>query len=444
MAIDNHQSGIRDISESREKFADYLNFAGRLFKLGTAELLSVYHQMPTATMIAPAAVWQKYGGHIIDDRAESLVVVDKSGKQKQFFDYSQTLQDKPRPFQWSLNKDIATEVLTAYNAEYNRAAGNMSRYIDGVLHDNVVENLNEYARIMGLGVGRGTADYKVFRKSVISIATRIVAARCELGSGWIYSGGDLDLSAFDLARENGTADKLAAIAEETAKAALRVIEKDVNKATALIVERSLQNGTEINERNTVGRTDDRGRSGGLDNSPAGQRAALLPDMDSRQGRQSPEARPGQRSVLRAGGRLQGDALAGRGRVDEAGAGAVREGLADVHGAESQRAGNGDSGTGTVENRRAESGARSVRNVRPFSGRLSEIISAAAEQELSGAAEVAGNNGFARQAGRDGTDSAAAEGELTGAYTVLIKREADNSITTELKKKDEKIAAEYED
>ena len=72
----------------KEAFADYLKFAGKFFKLPSAQSMLVYSTNPSATMVADYNTWKKFDRHV--KRGTNSIAVLNNGGLKHYFDISQT------------------------------------------------------------------------------------------------------------------------------------------------------------------------------------------------------------------------------------------------------------------------------------------------------------------------------------------------------------------
>ena len=94
----------------RKAFAEYLKYAGKFYKLPTAQTMVMFETNPKATMVADYDTWKKFG-HQVQRGANSIAVLN-GGELKHLFDISQTAGEKV-PYQWTLDKQTAQEFVAA-------------------------------------------------------------------------------------------------------------------------------------------------------------------------------------------------------------------------------------------------------------------------------------------------------------------------------------------
>ena len=66
--IDRVRENYEDVTErlfsDKAAFEDYLKFAGKFFKLPSAQSMTVYGTNPKATMVADFDTWKKFNRHV--------------------------------------------------------------------------------------------------------------------------------------------------------------------------------------------------------------------------------------------------------------------------------------------------------------------------------------------------------------------------------------------
>ena len=103
-----YESITEQLYKNKETFAEYLKFAGKFYKMPTAQTMTMFATNPKATMVADYDTWKKYG-HYVKRGANSIAVLCGNGL-KHYFDISQTNGDRV-PYQWTLDKQTAQEFM---------------------------------------------------------------------------------------------------------------------------------------------------------------------------------------------------------------------------------------------------------------------------------------------------------------------------------------------
>lgn len=97
-----YESITEQLYQNKETFAEYLKFAGRFFKMPTAQTMTMFATNPKATMVADYDTWQRFGRQV-QRGTNSIAVLDGSGL-KHYFDISQTAGGRPLFFVKSAQK----------------------------------------------------------------------------------------------------------------------------------------------------------------------------------------------------------------------------------------------------------------------------------------------------------------------------------------------------
>ena len=227
-----YESITEQLYKNRDTFAEYLKFAGKFFKMPTAQTIAMFASNPKATMVADYDTWRKFGRQVMRG-TNSIAVLDGSGL-KHYFDISQTSGGKP-PYQWTLDKRTAQEFIAAFSKAESKEYKSMSGCVNAIGRTATANNLENAIKALNIP----EADRAAFEKSFVSITQYFIAARCELGGKFDYKNNPMDLAAFDLVHSKAEAEKLTEYVQLTARPALLSMEKTIN---SLIAERSIDNG----------------------------------------------------------------------------------------------------------------------------------------------------------------------------------------------------------
>ena len=227
-----YESITEQLYKDKETFAEYLKFAGKFFKMPTAQTMTMFATNPKATMVADYDTWKKYG-HYVKRGANSIAVLSGSGL-KHYFDISQTSGDRV-PYQWTLDKQTAQEFIAAFSKAEGKEYKSMSSCVNAIGRTAAAETIENAVKALNIS----EADRAAFEKSFISITQYFIAARCELGGKFDYKNAPMDLSAFDLVHSKAEAEKLTEYVQITARPALLSMEKSIN---SIIAERSMNYG----------------------------------------------------------------------------------------------------------------------------------------------------------------------------------------------------------
>ena len=70
-----YESITEQLYQNKETFAEYLKFAGRFFKMPTAQTMTMFATNPKATMVADYDTWQRFGRQV-QRGTNSIAVLD--------------------------------------------------------------------------------------------------------------------------------------------------------------------------------------------------------------------------------------------------------------------------------------------------------------------------------------------------------------------------------
>ena len=227
-----YESITEQLYKNKETFAEYLKFAGKFYKMPTAQTMTMFATNPKATMVADYDTWKKFG-HYVKRGANSIAVLCGNGL-KHYFDISQTSGDRV-PYQWTLDKQTAQEFIAAFSKAEGREFKSMSSCVNAIGRAAAAETIENAVKALNIS----EADRAAFEKSFISITQYFIAARCELGGKFDYKNAPMDLTAFDLVHSKAEAEKLTEYVQITARPALLSMEKSIN---SIIAERSMNYG----------------------------------------------------------------------------------------------------------------------------------------------------------------------------------------------------------
>ena len=322
----------------KEAFKEYLRYAGKFYKLPTAQTMVMFDANPNATMVADYDTWRKFG-HQVQRGARSLAVLSGDGL-KHYFDISQTAGEKV-PYQWTMDKDTAQEYVDTLSKAEGMNFKTLSSCVNYLGQTAAMENIRKAEAALNISEEEKVA----FEKSFISITQYFIAARCELGSNFKYKNAPIDLTALDMMRSKAEAEKLTEYIQIAAKSTLLSMEKSINK---IIAERSMNN-----ER---GKTDIlQGGREELSRNHNGERKDI-------------QARPDEVRVLGAGGN---GSDRGRSRTDESPDRPLGDGMEKVYDGELSRRNTVASGAAEMGTDTPSGGQRSVGTV----GAASETVRA---------------------------------------------------------------------
>ena len=229
---ENYENVTDRLFSDNAAFAEYLKFAGKFFKLPSAQSMTVYGVKPDAAMVAEYDTWTRFDRHV--KRGTSSIAVLENGSLKHLFDISQTNGSKI-PYQWTLDKDTANalieETFQREGQRFNSFSGVINYYGSAKVRENLENVINS------LNIPKESR--KAFEKSYISMTQHLIAARCELGGKFTYSG-TLDLSALNMLHSKAEKEKLCEFVHLSGKSVLMSIERSINNI--LMQERTVDYG----------------------------------------------------------------------------------------------------------------------------------------------------------------------------------------------------------
>lgn len=216
----NYEEVTKRLFSDKETFADYLKFAGKFYKLPSAQSMAIYGTNPNAVMVADYDTWKRFDRQV--RRGTNSIAVLDNGSLKHYFDITQTTGDK-MPYQWKLDKETAAALIEeTYESEGRRfqSFGGCIKYLGAEKAretlDNVINSLNI-----------SDESRKEFENSFISMTQHLIAARCELGGEFKYNG-EVDCSALDMLNSKAEKEKLCEFIQITGKNVLLSLERSIN------------------------------------------------------------------------------------------------------------------------------------------------------------------------------------------------------------------------
>ena len=372
--LENYEKVTERLFSDKAAFAEYLKFAGKFFKLPSAQSMAVYGANPNAVMVADYDTWKKFGRQV--KRGTSSIAVPYNGGLKHFFDISQTAGDKT-PYQWTLDKNIAAALIEETYENEGRRFQSLAGCLNCLGAEKARKNLESAVNTLNISADKR----KGFEKSFISMVQYLIAARCELGGNFKYNG-TADLSTLDMLNSRAEKEKLCEFIQITGKSVLLSLERSINN---IIMQ---------------GRTNDYGRN--KTDMVRGGQEVLSRNQNGE--RQNVQARPGDVRVSGA----NGAGADGRGTgSDERGNRTVRGEVEGVYDGEPPR-------SDTVAARSAEMGLNT-----PSSGQGGSGVSGAAEETVRGEEpapyNVHGDSGVGENARNDNRqgDNGGHSAELSG-------------------------------
>ena len=330
-------------------FEHYLKFAGKLFKLSSEQTMMIYGTNPKATMVADFDTWKKFS-RFVQRGANSIAVLD-NGSLKHYFDIAQTAGSKT-PYQWTLDKDTANAVIAETFEREGKSFSSFSGCVNYLGSAKARENLGSVVGTLNIPPN----DRAAFEKSFISMTQYFIAARCEMGGSFKYSGS-VDLSALDMLHSKAEKEKLCEFVQLSGKSVLLSLEKSINDIT--LQRRTIDNGR--NQTDMV-----RGRQEILSRNQGGERQDI-------------QTRPGN---VRVSG-TAGAGSDGRGTgADERADRSVGRGMAEVYDGKSPR-------SNSVPERSPEMGADTSADRQGSEG-ISDAAEEAVRTEKSTSDNIRGN------------------------------------------------------
>lgn len=330
-------------------FEQYLKFAGKFFKLPSEQAMMIYGTNPKATMVADFGTWKKFS-RFVQRGANSIAVLD-NGSLKHYFDIAQTAGSKT-PYQWTLDKDTANAVIAETFEREGKSFSSFSGCVNYLGSAKARENLGSVVGTLNIPPN----DRAAFEKSFISMTQYFIAARCEMGGSFKYSGS-VDLSALDMLHSKAEKEKLCEFVQLSGKSVLLSLEKSINDIT--LQRRTIDNGR--NQTDMV-----RGRQEILSRNQGGERQDI-------------QTRPGN---VRVSG-TAGAGSDGRGTgADERADRSVGRGMAEVYDGKSPR-------SNSVPERSPEMGADTSADRQGSEG-ISDAAEEAVRTEKSTSDNIRGN------------------------------------------------------
>lgn len=311
--------------------------------------MMIYGTNPKATMVADFDTWKKFS-RFVQRGTNSIAVLDK-GSLKHYFDIAQTAGSKT-PYQWTLDKDTANAVIAETFEREGKSFSSFSGCVNYLGSAKARENLGSVVGTLNIPPN----DRAVFEKSFISMTQYFIAARCELGGSFKYSGS-VDLSALDMLHSKAEKEKLCEFVQLSGKSVLLSLEKSINDIT--LQRRTIDNGR--NQTDMV-----RGRQEILSRNQGGERQDI-------------QTRPGN---VRVSG-TAGAGSDGRGTgADERADRSVGRGMAEVYDGKSPR-------SNSVPERSPEMGADTSADRQGSEG-ISDAAEEAVRTEKSTSDNIRGN------------------------------------------------------
>lgn len=216
---------------NKRKFAEFLAFSGRFYKLPSAQAMAVFAENPDAKMVANYDTWQKFGRQV--KRGEKNISFISDGEVQHCFEISQTVGDK-EPFQWKLDKYTAEKFKEKFSEEHDGNSSNVAQCVSFSAVEEVNGSINNIVENLHIP----KKDRAAFLKSARSMVRQIMVSRCEYQGALKLNTAPLDTSAVDMLHSKAEFEKLCEWVQLTAKSALRKIEKTI---TEIIKERSFEN-----------------------------------------------------------------------------------------------------------------------------------------------------------------------------------------------------------
>ena len=402
---ESYEAVTEQLFGDKTAFEQYLKFAGKFFKLPSEQTMMIYGTNPKATMVADFGTWKKFS-RFVQRGANSIAVLD-NGSLKHYFDIAQTAGSKT-PYQWTLDKDTANAVIAETFEREGKNFSSFSGCVNYLGSAKVRENLGSVVRTLNIPQN----DRAVFEKSFISMTQYFIAARCELGGSFKYSG-NVDLSALDMLHSKAEKEKLCEFVQLSGKSVLLSLEKSINDIT--LQRRTIDNGR--NQTDMV-----RGRQEILSRNQGGERQDL-------------QTRPGN---VRVSG-TDGTGLDGRGAgADERADRSVGRGMAEVYDGKSPR-------SNSVPERSPEMGADTSADRQGSEG-ISDDAEEAVRTEKSTSDNIRGNTEMGehsrndtRQSGDRGYSSSVSG--VSGATYSTQSTSTENTETAEVNAPAVSVSAE---
>ena len=187
---ESYEAITEQLFSDKTAFEQYLKFAGKFFKLSSEQTMTIYGTNPKATMVADFDTWKKFSRRV--KRSTNSIAVLDNGSLKHYFDISQT-SGSTAPYQWTLDKETANAIIAEAFENEGKHFSSFSGCVNYLGSEKARENLDSVIRSLNIS----EKDRAAFEKSYISMTQYFIAARCELGGSFKYSG-NVDLSALDI------------------------------------------------------------------------------------------------------------------------------------------------------------------------------------------------------------------------------------------------------
>lgn len=313
---ESYEAITEQLFSDKTAFEQYLKFAGKFFKLSSEQTMTIYGTNPKATMVADFDTWKKFSRRV--KRGTNSIAVLDNGSLKHYFDISQTT-GSTAPYQWTLDKETANAIIAETFQSEGKHFSSFSGCVNYLGSEKARENLDSVIRSLNIS----EKDRAAFEKSYISMTQYFIAARCELGGSFKYSG-NVDLSALDMLHSKAEKEKLCEFVQLSGKSVLLSMEKSIHDI-------ALQRRTIDNGRNQADMV--RGGQNVLSRNQNGERQAV-------------QAGQGNIRVPRTDG---AGSDSGRTGIDERADRSVGRGMAEVYDGKSPR-------SNSVPERSAEMGA----------------------------------------------------------------------------------------
>ena len=133
----------QQITGSRERWTNFLNTAGRLYKYPFEEQLMIHTQRPDATACAPLEMWNRPMNRYVRRGSKGIALIDTTGDKPRLryvFDISDTedgYRNPRRPFIWEMKPEHEAAVLEVLGETYevDNANENIGDLIFGLAHE---------------------------------------------------------------------------------------------------------------------------------------------------------------------------------------------------------------------------------------------------------------------------------------------------------------------
>lgn len=222
--IDRVRENYEDVTErlfsDKTAFEDYLKFAGKFFKLPSAQSMTIYGTNPKAVMVAEYDTWKSFNRHVT--RGTNSIAVLDNGGLKHYFDISQT-NGRETPYRWTLGKNTAEALID----EVYEQSGMRFNSFSGCVNYLGAEQARQTAENVLNTLNVSEENRAAFEKSYVSMTQYLIAARCELDSSFKYNGKP-DLSALDMLHSKAEKERLCEFVQLAGKSVLLSLEKSIN------------------------------------------------------------------------------------------------------------------------------------------------------------------------------------------------------------------------